>query len=132
MGVSIHGDAVKVSEVISQIENYVDKMGGVREGALNPVEFFEKAGPQFGIILDDHFVLVYNEYYEDYNPSYNFDRAVSLYYFPYVDVDEDYDKHFSLTGTTYFGGGANADEVISDLFEDEFGYEGKFADRWDD
>lgn len=132
MGVSIHGDAFEVSKVIAQIEDYVEKQGGLREGALNPVAFLEEAGPQFGIILGDHFVLVYNEYYEDYNPSYNFDRAVSIYYFPHVDVDEDYDKHFSLEGGTYFGGGANAEEVLSGLFEDEFGDEGKFSDRWDD
>ena len=132
MGVSIHGDHIRVGEVIRQIDAYVKKNGGYREGALPADEFFDKVATDFGAVLDQHFVLVYNEYYEDYNPSYNFDRAVSLYYFPYVDLDEDYDKHFDLENTTYFGGGANAEEVVSAVFEEEFGDEGKFSDRWDD
>lgn len=132
MGVSIHGDAYALVDVIDQIDNYVKKNGGYRENALSAYEFFYKVAPEFGTILDSHWATVYNDCYEDYNSEYEFTKAVSSYYFPYVDIDEDYDKSFDLDNSTYFSGGANAEEVLNDLFEEEFGYEGKFSDRWDE
>jgi hypothetical protein len=132
MGVSIHGSAYVLADVVDQIDKYVKENGGYRDNALSAYDFLHKVAPEFGAIIDSHFVTVYNEYYEDYNPAYEFTKAVSTYYFPYVDIDEDFDKSFDLKNSIYFSGGASADEVLDDLFEDEFGYEGKFSDRWDE
>jgi hypothetical protein len=132
MGVSINGEAYRVDDVIKQIDTYVVSNGGFREGALSADEFFHTLADDFGIILGEHFALVYNEYYESYNPAYEFTKAVSSYYFPYVDIDENYNESFSLNNGTDFGEGANADEILSAVFEEEFGYEGKFSDRWDE
>lgn len=129
MGVNIHGEHHRISEVFEAIESFVNKNGGYRKGALSPSEFFYKVADQFGVVLDDWFVTVYNEYYSDsgYNPSYEFDNAVQRYYFPLKDFDEaPYGQEFDLPYHS-FGDGANAEEILESLFEDEFGYDGTFG-----
>jgi hypothetical protein len=134
MGVSIHGDAYRIIDLLEYMEAWVAKNGGYRDDALKVEDFLYKVADDFGVVLDDWFVTVYNEYYEDYNPESNFFSAVQTYYFPEVDWDEyDYgDEHqeFWPNGNfrKYFGGGANSSEILEAHFEDEFGYEGKFSD----
>lgn len=133
MGVSIHGEAYKVSDVISQITAFVEENGGRREDALPPAQFFAKVAPEFGLIIGDTFVTVWNEYYDEYNAASNFHGAVDHYYFPNHEKDAEesergYWDGFWLDGGKSFGGGANASEILGSLFEDEFGYEGKFSD----
>lgn len=132
MGVSIHGEAYNVFDVISQIVEHVENNGGRRENSLPPGEFFAKVAPSFGLIIGDTFVTVWNEYYDDYNPASELLSAVDDYYFPNHEElgkqsERGYWDRFWLDGGKSFGGGANALEVLGDLFEDEFGYEGKFT-----
>lgn len=48
--------------------------------------------PNFGAVVGDKFVMVYNEYYEDYNPTSNFLESANMYYFGTNDL-------YSLLGT---------------------------------
>lgn len=129
MGVSIHGSAYPLQSLLDQMDDFVIRNGGYRENALSPEGFLRTVVDDFGILLDDHFVTVCNEYYEDYNPEYNFTAAVQRYYFPEKDWDEcDYGDEFYPKDDKYFGGGGNAEEVLSEKFESEFGYEGKYSE----
>lgn len=140
MGVSINLHVYQRDRLVADILKFVKDEGGIREGALIPHDFLEKVGPEFGILTDKQFLVVWNEYYEDYNPCSNFLQAVDQYYFPGRDEDatppEEYTK---ATGREYYNTfwssaydteseGANASEILGELFPDEFGYEGKFSD----
>ena len=129
MGINIHGEHHKVSDVLKAMDSFVVKNGGLRDGALSVTDFFYKVADDFGVILDDWWVTVYNEYYSDsgYNPSYEFKEAVQRYYFPHIDWDENWETDFNLPYSTQ-GEGANAYDILETHFEDEFGYEGKFSD----
>jgi hypothetical protein len=125
MGVSIHGSAYSVDYLVVEINKFVVENGGYREGALDPRSLIHIIGPEFGLILGDKFITVQNEYYEDYNPDYEFTVAIREYYFPHYDREND-NLELSFEQYIYFGGGASADEVLDNIFPDEFGYEGKF------
>jgi hypothetical protein len=125
MGVSIHGSAYSIDHLVVEINKFVTDNGGYREGALDPRSLIVIIGSKFGLILEDKFITVYNEYYEDYNPDYEFSAAIKEYYFPNHDSEDD-SLELYFDEYIYFGGGANAGEVLGDIFEDEFGYEGKF------
>jgi hypothetical protein len=127
MGVNIHGKAYNVDDLVVEIHKFVEENGGYREGALAAGEFFYEIADDFGVVLDDWFVTVYNEYYEDYNPSHEFNKAVTTYYFPDRREDiQDGELEFYPDGKRFVGG-ANAGEILETHFEDEFGYEGKFG-----
>lgn len=127
MGVSIHGDGYLVDQVVKDIDAFVQNHGGYRDGALRPREWFNKVAGSFGLVLDKWFLTVYNEYYEDYNPERQFVKAVEQYYFPNYDEETNEWLDFDLTSRIYFGGGANASEILADKFDNEFGYEGTFS-----
>lgn len=122
MGCSINLHVYPVASLLKDIEEFVEESGGRREGALPPREFFSKVADQFGEVADGKFYVVWNEYYEDYNPAINFLKIIQEYYFPNQDTDFWADDYETISE------GANAHEILSDLFEDEFGYEGKFSD----
>lgn len=128
MGINIHGEWHPIAEVLSTMEEFIAKNGGYREGALPASDFFYKVAEDFGAIIDEFWVTVYNEYYSDsgYNPSQEFDAAVQRYYFPEIDWNENWETDFDLPYRS-FGDGANADDILETHFEDEFGYEGKFG-----
>lgn len=130
MGVGIHGDAYKILDLLVYMENWVNQNGGYRDNSLNVEDFLYKVADDFGAILGDWFVTVYNEYYDDYNPEFNFYCAVQKYYFPEVDWDgfDSRDEHSDFwPDSKYFGGGANSSEILESHFEDEFGYDGTFG-----
>lgn len=130
MGVSIHGYAYLLEDLNKQVDEWLGKHGGVREGAEPFSVFFENIAGEFGIILGEHFVTVYNEYYEGYNPDYEFQKAIERYYFPGKDWDEVHYRDTLDFAGKYFGGGASAGDVLESLYEDEFGYEGEFSDEY--
>lgn len=130
MGVSIDLQVYTVSSLLDEIEKHVEESGGRREGALPPREWFTKVAEHFGVVDCGKFYVVWNDYYEDYNPANNFLQCVDDYYFP---GHEEMDN----TGNGYWNGffpscyrteseGANSLEVLGDVFPEEFGYEGKF------
>lgn len=139
MGISIDLHVYPRATLERDIEKFVVQEGGFREGAVPPERFLSLVGNHFGELTADEFYVIWNEYYEDYNPASNFLQAVQQYYFPdrepHAVADEEYKQR---TGREYYddfypnnyqtySGGANADEVLGEVFEDEFGYEGKFS-----
>jgi len=122
MGVSIDVHVYEVGRLLSDIEKYVEENGGYREGALPVRQWFLKVSPEFGAVADGKFYTLWNDYYEDYSAAAEFLSAVDMYYFPEKD---DWDTFWSDAYDTIEG--ANASEVLSELFPEEFGYEGKFS-----
>lgn len=144
MGVSISLHVYDKDKLVKSIDDFVQQEGGYREGAHRADSFLELVGNEFGRLTPTEFHVVWNDYYKDYNPAANFLHAVDKYFFPERDEDDEppqeymdktgrrsYNTFWSSDYKTY-SEGANASEVLSDLFEDEFGYEGKFSDRWDE
>lgn len=121
MGVSIDGNIYRVEDVVKQIEDYVNEHGR-RPGTVEPKEFFAKVADEFGTLAGDFFVIICNEYYEDYNPQYEFFNAVMKYYYG---EDEDDEHDFWLQNCITVTGGANADEVLGEVFgvDLKFGYD---------
>lgn len=112
MGVTINGSIYRVEDVVRQIEDYVNE-NGQRPGTVEPQEFFAKVAAEFGALVGDFFVIICNEYYEDYNPQYEFFDAVTKYYYG---EDEDGECGFWLSDVKGIPGGANADEVLEEVF----------------
>jgi hypothetical protein len=123
MGVSINAHVYDQAALVDEINSFVNNHGGIREGALLPDEWLEKVGNEYGLLIDGKFIVVWNEYHEDYNPATTFLGDVVKYYFPETDED-DYD-FWSSNYTTIDGG---VEDVLGSVFEEEFGYEGKFID----
>lgn len=132
MGVSINLHVYDKDRLVTEIDEYVKKEGGYREGAHRADSFLTLVADSFGLLTPTQFLVVWNEYYEDYNPASNFLNAVDKYYFPERNEDNALDggwwESFWADSYSTCSGGANADEVLGDLFPEEFGYEGKFAD----
>lgn len=140
MGVSINLRVYPLASLVDEIDKFVLEEGGYREGALSPTEFLIKVGDEFGRLTSDEFMVVWNEYYENYNPASNFLTAVDDYYFPerrdreegegvpesYKNGQGYYDTFWTNKYTTY-SEGANAADVLEGVFEDEFGYDGTFG-----
>lgn len=140
MGVSINLHIYPVESLVREIDQFVMEEGGYREGALPAREFLSKVGNEFGRLTTDEFLVVWNEYYEDYNPASNFLSAVDDYYFPerrdhdkedrvpedYKDGQGYYDTFWADTYTTC-SEGANASEILEAVFPEEFGWDGKFT-----
>lgn len=132
MGVSIDIHIYNIGELLDEIETYVKKEGGYREGALPVRQWFTRVAPKFGVVEGDKFFLLWNEYYEEYNAATAFLNAVDRYYFPdrtedNAPEDKGYWDTFFAHGYGYGVSGATTDEVLSELFPEEFGYEGKFG-----
>lgn len=123
MGVSIDIHVYPLGTLLNSIEKHVEDEGGYREGALPVRQWFMKVAPEFGVVADGKFYTLWSEVFEDYNAAAQFLNAVDRYYFPEYD-EEKYDTFWCDDYET--AGGANAQEVLRSLFEDEFGYEGKF------
>lgn len=131
MGVSINLHVYKVDQLLNDIEEYLEHEGGRRPDSLPPRQWFMKVAESFGALENGKFFVVYNEYYEDYNPCSNFLQAVDKYYFPTRSEDEPpeedgYWETFWSDSYETCSGGVNYLEALEILFEDEFGYEGKF------
>lgn len=137
MGVSINLHVYQVPPLVREIDKFVMEEGGYREGALSPHKFLSAVGDEFGRLTTDEFLVVWNEYYDNYNPAYNFIKAVDDYYFPerkeQDEVPESY-KNGQGYYDTFWGGdyeiyseGANADEILEAVFPEEFGYDGTFG-----
>lgn len=124
MGVSINIHVYPLGKLLNAIEEHVESNGGYRKGALPARQWFMKVAPEFGIVADGKFYALWSEVFEDYNAASQFLGAVDQYYFPGYDDDDEYDTFWSDDYET--AGGANALDVLESLFEDEFGYEGKF------
>lgn len=127
MGVSINLHVYDVPLLLADMDKYVADNGGLREGALPPRQFFDKIAEYFGPVVDGKFYVIWNEYYEEYNPASNFLSIVDRYYFP--EDEDDWDFWSSAYSTE--SEGVSAKEVLSDVFEDEFGYKGKFSEYSD-
>lgn len=122
MGLSINIHIYPLGALLNAIEEHVEANGGYRQGALPVRQWFTKVAPEFGVVADGKFYTLWSEASEDYNAAAQFLMAVDMYYFPGEDL---YDTFWS--DDYEWAGGANAGEVLGSLFEDEFGYEGKFG-----
>lgn len=113
MGISINARAYNVADVIGQIEQHVAKFNGRTDVDVD--DFFYKVAPHFGAVVGDVFVIVCNEYYDEYCPEWEFYDAVDDYF--RTNARETYDGLW-LNGGTYVTGGANAAEVLDEVFGD--------------
>lgn len=110
MGVSIDASIYDIPSAAVHMQQFLYKHAEHRrpEATMDPKDFILTVGPDFGVILDDKFVMVYNEYYEWYNPASNFNQAVNMYYFGTTDLHSlmgTYDDCFPwLNGHTVKGG----------------------------
>lgn len=127
MGVSIDAHVYDQAKLVDEINSFVNNHGGVREGALLPDEWLEKVGNEYGLLIGGKFIVVWNEYYEEYNPASTFLNDVVKYYFPHNVRNEDYDYDFWAASYSTIDGGV--EDVLGSLFPEEFGYEGKFEDE---
>lgn len=123
MGVSINTHVYRVDRLLRSVEEFISENGGYREGALPAREFFMKVYNEFGAVDDNKFYVLWNEYYDEYSPASNFLIIIQEYYFPGQDTEFWSDDYDTLPG------GVSYSEVLSELFEDEFGYEGKFSNE---
>ncbi len=90
MGVSINARIFNVDDVVKHMNAMLIEHSETRrpQATATPLEFLEKVGPSFGYYDGKIFVMVYNEYYEDYNPTSNFSNAVNMYYYGTSDTYE--------------------------------------------
>lgn len=119
MGVSIDLHIYNRDALVDDIHNYVIDNGGYREGAHRADSFLEVVGSEFGILTPTQFFVVWNEYYEEYNPGSNFLSAVTRYYFPRGDQDDT----FWSSSYEIDEGGKTSDDVLEKIFPHEFGWE---------
>jgi len=135
MGVSIGLHVYDKDRLVKDIDAHVRKNGGYREGAHRADSFLELVGPKFGVVTADKFMVVWNEYYEDYNPGSNFLSAVDDYYFPDheklgEESDDGYWDGFWSDAYSTKSEGATSSEVLEEVFPAEFDWEtGTLVDR---
>lgn len=138
MGVSIDIHVYDRAKLVADIDKYVKQEGGYREGAIPADDFLTAVGNEFGRLTPTEFLVLWNEYYEEYNSGSNFLNAVDRYYFPERDEDsvppdsykdgKGYYDTFWSDGYGYIHGNT-CEEVLSGVFPDEFGEEGNFTDE---
>lgn len=94
MGASIDARVYHIDTVVGQMEAFLETHAEHRrpEATVEPADFIEKVMPNFGVVVGEHFVMVYNEYYEGYNPTSNFLHSAHTYYFGDSDL-------YSIIGT---------------------------------
>ena len=110
MGVAIDNHVYDYFYLVHEIQKLIDEEPDrIKEGRTLD-EFVEKVMPEFGYRSGDKFIVLWNEYYEDYNSGTEFLRAVGLY-FGFEDVW--FDKYETF-------GGANAYEVLAEVIGDDF------------
>ena len=104
MGVSINASVYRTKDVIAQVERF-----NQRTDVEPPAVLLAKIMPEFGAVIGKRFVLIWNEYYDEYNPASEFLDFITRYY----GVNED--DFFWLGGGIDVPGGANADEVAYEV-----------------
>ena len=104
MGVNINASVYRTKDVIAQVERF-----NQRTDVEPPAVLLAKIMPEFGAVIGKRFVLIWNEYYDEYNPASEFLDFITRYYGASEDDD------FWLEGGATVTGGANADEVASEL-----------------
>lgn len=110
MGVSINLHVYDYFDLIAEISKEVEQSGGCPEGrSLN--EFVERVLPHFGTRQADKFIVLWNEYYEDYNAGVELFRAVEMYF----GLEDVFLSNYKIGES-----GANAGEILYDVFGDDF------------
>jgi histidinol phosphatase-like PHP family hydrolase len=77
MGVSIHMNSYDYHALATTISDIADAANTAGRSAQ---EFIDRVLPEFGVVAGDKFVILYNEYYEEYNNCVEFWRAIDLYF----------------------------------------------------
>jgi hypothetical protein len=113
MGVSISVHEFDYDSLCNQFSEWVSDHGGFPEGR-SLAEFEDKILPAFGTRYGDKFLMLWNEYYEDYNAAIEFLIACSKY----IGHDEEDTPWFDYERVCP---GANADEVLSEILGDNYG-----------
>lgn len=133
MGVSIDAEIYDIATMTEQFESFLAEHSAYRrENTVEPAVFLEKVMPNFGAVVGDKFVMVYNEYYEDYNPVLNFLESANTYYFGTNDLSSllnVYNYIFDWMGGEDVTGGAEPLDVDSAA---ELGLDYPGRDLYDD
>lgn len=77
MGVSIDIHSYDYAALCTQISDIADMANTEGRSAQ---EFIDVVLPNFGVIAGDRFVVLWNEYYDDYNSGSELMKAVDLYF----------------------------------------------------
>lgn len=102
MGLSIDGGIYSRQNAINEIN---EKIGDISD-KLPPADLLDEIIPRFGWVADDdQFVIIWNEYYEGYNPGTEFLSFISRYY----GIEDLWIDHDLIVG------GACADDVAYEL-----------------
>lgn len=107
MGILINGEKFSVSDLVNDLEARI----GEPAGKLAPKELLDKVMPAFGVVHEGYFFTVWNEYYEEGNPAWEFTKLVALYYGL---VDTCGDRSWSPEYESY-SYGSNAYDVAESL-----------------
>lgn len=110
MGVSIDVHEFDYDQLCNDYESWVNGNGGFPEGR-SMQEFKDKVMPAFGNRYGDKFLMLWNEYYEDYNAGSEFLSACAKYIGRYDT------PWFNYTLGEW---NANADEVLSEILGDSY------------
>lgn len=122
MGVNINIHVYNRKNLENDIDVFVLKNGGYREGVVHPTEFLDRIGEHFGILDKQQYTVLWNEYYEEYNAGTNFLLAVENYYFPSLDEADFWSSsyHSFYPSESYL-------DALEDAFPDEFHNESEFV-----
>ena len=102
MGMSIHLNAYNYYALATTISDIADMANTEGRSAQ---EFIDRVLPEFGVITGGKFVILYNEYYEEYNNCVEFWSAIDLYF----GIEDTYISDYDYIE------GANAYEVLEEL-----------------
>ena len=108
MGTNICLHVYDVSAVLEHMQEFIRVNNLDTEGKDKPGTFFFKTVRHFGVVHDGLFYVVWNEYYDEYNPASEWLGMVKTYY-GYKWTPES--KEFWPPYSTY-SDGANALEVL--------------------
>lgn len=100
MGISIDAHVYDIDTLIESI--IAARSGDESSYQLGIVELLAKIMPEFGRVFGNEFVVIWNEYYAEYNPAIEFLQFIERYYGIEDFFPGDYD---TITG------GACADDV---------------------
>lgn len=123
MGVNIGAEVYEIDKLKSALEAHYDKNIEHVKDKMRPAELLDILMPKFGLVKNGLFILVYNEYWEDFTPVWNFRRSIEKYYGPKPDAKHEDDNLFDFfslknIGETDVNGGV---ERIGKEEADEWG-----------
>lgn len=80
MSYTVMGRAYRIEELKTYIDNELAKAGTKFNDKMAGSEFLCKTMDKFGSVLGDHFVIIENQYWEEYDPFACYGALFERYY----------------------------------------------------